>query len=208
MNARGPGTSLSGRGRSGAGPDHRPTPRNAGQLGGPVRGAGGESWAPPPLRGGGAASRAREGRVRIPNPAPRPPQTAPPEPGQFRALLLSRPEAPSRTRAARPSGDCRGQAAGDPGARCQSPRGHQTSSPKSEEKPAPSPASAFRMEAGERIAKQPRASLTAVLGPRRRNLSPWVNTNIDLIYTAYDPSPLRGGGALGTEVSARTSGAK
>lgn len=173
MNARGPGTSLSGRGRSGAGPDHRPTPRNAGQLRGPVRGAGGESWAPPPPRGGvrgqqGAGGACQDSQSRSPTTADRAPRARP----------VPR-AAPFPTRSAQPDAsgqafrDCRGQAAGDPGARCQSPRGHQTSSPKSEEKPAASPASAFRMEAGERIAKQPRASLTAVLGPRRRNLSPW-----------------------------------
>ena len=95
VRARRPGTSLSGRGRRGAGPDHRPTPRSAGQLGTGPRGKGrAESCASPaPRVARDAASRAQEGRTRTLALPPPPPRTAPPPtPGRAGSTRGSSPD--------------------------------------------------------------------------------------------------------------------
>nr|XP_012423953.1 PREDICTED: collagen alpha-1(I) chain-like [Odobenus rosmarus divergens] len=161
--------------------------------GGRVRKGARELGSFPPRRGGPPGA----GRA-----CPDPPSPTALTPGHRNPRAQPRTPAPFPTpkRGARPTGDCRGRARGALGAwserASESERGPLTCSLKGEEKEARGFAN-LCLPRGEQVPKQPRAVPTTDLSPRRGDMSPLVNTGIDLIYTAYSPSPPRAGGPWG-----------
>lgn len=158
--------------------------------GGPVRRGARELGSSPPWRGGPPGA----GRAPAPQvPLPSPPGTAPPSPAQ-NARSFPDPEARGQAHW-RLSWTGPGRSRGAERA-SESERGPLTCSLKGEEKEARGFAN-LGLPRGEQVPEQPRAVPTTDLSPGRGDTSPLVNTGIDLIYTAYSPSPPRAGGPWG-----------